>query len=261
MAIPLGFQLRNSFKWLNSASVPSISQHHIYHPNISRMEFNLEWKNGRMEYVSREMTVNEKIAEHLEHLTMLCARGKFTNKILSKSIIDAAYRNCANFPHMPSEVKANLAIFNALGDPATVNHFYCDLQEDIFLYLSDQMKKRLTKAGRFRKRGAEKTFDYGDSLKNHAAITAKKLLISLLETKVATDNPGLYDLAKQILTQINIILSDRAGTCKDQSAKTAQKLTVCLLSTNEATDHPGLKDLCLQILNQIDVLLSDRICF
>ena len=66
------------------------------------------WKNGRMEYTSREMTANEKIAEHLEHLKMLCARGKFTNKILSKSIIDAAYRNCANFPHMPSEVKANL---------------------------------------------------------------------------------------------------------------------------------------------------------
>ena len=34
------------------------------------------------------MTAKEKIAEHLEHLRMLCARGKFTNKILSKSIID-----------------------------------------------------------------------------------------------------------------------------------------------------------------------------
>ena len=81
------------------------------------MEYIVEWKNGRPEYISREMTANEKIAEHLDHLRMICARGKFTNKILSKSIIDAAYRNCANFPQMPSGVKANLAIFNALGEP------------------------------------------------------------------------------------------------------------------------------------------------
>ena len=111
--IPVGFQLRNSFKWLNNASVPSISQHHI---TQIFQEWNTLW-NEKMEYIIREMTAKEKIAEHLEHLRMLCARGKFTNKILSKSIIDAAYRNCANFPQMPSGVKANLAIFNALGEP------------------------------------------------------------------------------------------------------------------------------------------------
>ena len=163
----------------------------------------------------------------LKDFRILCAQGIFTNKgIFRKNILELSKRYYENYPYMPHNVRASLALFNALGaDRAMVGHFhfYSGLETDTFLKISEKVSQTLTTTGK--KRKSRDPFNYLDFME-----TSKKNKKIKIEESQAKEN---------------------------DAAKEAKKLTLRLLNTKEVLNNPELSSLCMNILTQIDIIQGD----
>lgn len=136
---------------------------------------------------------------------------------------------------MPHNVRASLALFNALGDRAMVDHFhfYSGLETDTFLKISEKVSQTLTTTGTKRKR--RDPFNYFDFIE-----TLRKEKEKEKRTKIEEDSQA----------------REKQEAAKT-AAKTAKKLTLRLLNNKEVLNNPELSSLCANILTQIDIIQGD----